>query len=223
MPLSVAGLDWSGTSLPKQRLLELDLYVPCGIMAPNVQEPEQWLLDFRSRWNRSARFEFHGHAMTEAELLQVMEYIWDKIVIAAMFLDKGRLALETDTGLFSRPDLLPAATARPIVRRLLQREPIRRMWCDDDIPKPQQRAFNTAVEREARITQPNAGIEIKHWPSEKHCLIQIADMVAYVLQRETRGSFKTPQLRAIAKRMLRKEGNIIWWGSESDLRPYLPP
>lgn len=215
-----ASIDWSGTALPQEKRLTLDLYVPGGVVVAEVEAVDTFFAEWRQRVNRSAHVEFHGHECTENELLYAMEYVLSSVQVVAMLLNKREIAAEMGPEVFSRPGVLPSVAARPVVSRMLQRHALSVLWLDEDIPKGRRKAFDTEVKREARTIHPNLRLETKHRPSDKSNLIQLADMTVYVLQRQERGSFQTKRLREVAANLWRKEGNEIWWGKGNDLRPY---
>lgn len=218
-----AGLDWSGTPHAKEKGVEKDLYIPCGVRVPDVEATNGYFAGWRAEFGRPATFEFHGYECGPRTLLRAADYVLEVGQVTAVVFDKDVLVDEMGPEVFEKPALLPPATGRVVLDRMLSTSPLRRVWCDEDMPnKKRQQAFNTAVKRKARTLWPDdASPDMKHYPSNKSNLVQLADMIAYVLQREARGLLETAELRQRAQALWRKQGNQVWWGKKNDLRPYL--
>jgi hypothetical protein len=157
-------------------------------------------------------------------LLRAVDYVLKAGQVTAVVFDKDTLTAEIGAQVFDKPGLLPPATGRVVLDRILEAGPLRRVWCDegDQRDKKRRQAFNTEVKRKARALWPDeAGPDVKHYPSNKSNLVQLADMIAYVLQRDARGLLETAELRQRARALWRAEGNLVRWGNGDDLRSYL--
>lgn len=111
---------------------------------------------------------------------------------------------------FDKPALLPPATGRIVLDRMLKGGPLRRVWCDEDMrDKKRQQAFNTAVQRINRAAWPEARLKVRHEVSTSSSLIQLADVVAYGLSQLARELVEDPVLQRRLKAIRDDPQNVI--------------
>ena len=197
------------------------MYGACGIIAESIEVADAQVIALRRRFNRPTDFEIHGHTMTERELLSMAQEVLPTVRIVMMLTDKRQLIADLGANVFEQAPQLPVALALPVMDRLLSLSPLRRLWCDVEIPKDRQRLFNQPVQNWSRSRHPRQRLQITHLPSHKKSVVQIADVAAYILQRTARGSFQTADLRVAGAALWHEGKNVIWWGNGDDLQPYL--
>jgi hypothetical protein len=219
MPLC-AGLDWSGTPHPKEKTVEIDLYIPCAVSVPDIEATDGWFRDWRKELGRSIEFEFHGYRCSSKMLLKAIAHVLENGSVFAVLFDKNEMLKNIGPWIFDHPALLPPATGRMVLDRMLETDPLHDIWCDEDIGSNRRAEFNTAIKRKARSLWPTTP-KIRHYPSHKSNMIQLADMMAYILQRDARGSLETEELRQRVKQLRNNNRNNIEWNNGDDLRSYL--
>jgi hypothetical protein len=98
------------------------------------------------------------------------------------------------------------ALAEPFISRYL----IAELLCDEDIRgKERQQGFITGIKRLQRSVWPEARIRVQFRPSNKSDLIQLADMVAYALGIQARGTLRSNGLRRLVDAIRTSETNLI--------------
>ncbi len=216
-----AGLDWTGTPTPDAR----DVYGVGVVTVPDLTEADDILVTLRQKWSKPGDFEIHGHTLTENQILDVIQDALESLRVTIILFRVSELTEYFGLPLSQVADSAAGLIARPALTHCLEKTGIKRLWYDKgDIEGiPRQKAFRTAIAREARTLLPTRTIEVKPVPSHKNTLIQLADVFAYAVQREQIGTFKTKGLTELVRRLWKRESNEIRWGSGIDLRPYLPP
>jgi len=215
-----AGLDWSGTPHPQEQGVGIDVYIPCIVHVEDIDATDTYMTDWRKQLGRSITYEFHGHQSRPEVLEQAIEYVLANGRVVAVLLDKQEITEQMGPQVFDHPATLPPATGRIVLDQILEVGPLRRIWLDEDIASDRRKAFNTEIKRKARALGQESP-DLKHYPSDKSNMIQLADMIAYVLQRDAKNLLETEELCRLVRQLWRQTGNRIWWGSEDDLRPYL--
>jgi hypothetical protein len=215
-----AGLDWSGTPFPKEKGVSQDFYVPCSVWMEDVDAVDAYFAAWRRELGRPVTFEFHAYRCSSDILLRAVEYVLTNGLVFAMVLDKEVLTADLGAQIFDHPKRLPPATARLVLDRVVEVKQLRRIWCDEDVASDLRAEFNTHLKRKARAHWPGSP-DVKHYPSHKSSMIQLADLIAYVLQRDARGLSETVELRQKTHQLWQKPGNRIERGRGDDLRPYL--
>ena len=215
-----AGLDWSGAPFAKEKGVSRDFYVPCCVWMEDVEAVDAYFAAWRQELGRPITFEFHAYRCEADILLRAVEYVLANGLVSAVVLDKEALTVDLGAQVFDHPRRLPPATGRLVLDRVLEVKPLRRIWCDEDVANDLRADFNTQIKRKARAHWPDSP-DVKHYPSHKSSMIQLADLIAYVLQRDARGLSETAVLRQKASQLWHKQGNRIEWGRGDDLRPYL--
>ena len=220
------GLDWSGTPDAPESVGEdesPEIYIPCAVGVADAETLNQDFAEWRKRLGVARDFEFHGSRAAADVIQEAVEYALGTAVVSAIVWDKQTLLAELGAAVFEKPALLAPATGLLALQPFLEAYSVRCIWCDEDIQsKERQRAFTTAVKQKARASMvADRSPDVKHYPSNKSNLIQLADMVAYALQRDFRGFSETPERRAILRRLKNKAENRVRMGGGDDLRPYL--
>lgn len=218
-----AGIDWTGLPDLKQTGFTVNLFGVACVVVFDIEAINARLAALRLQWVLPGTLEFHGHELTEAQLLYFARWFAaeadEEVRVFAFLFDKKELVI--NTLLVDKPASLYPASARLVIASVLDLLPLKRIWLDNDIPKPKQEAFDSAVKREARLRRKGTRINVKHRASDTSSLIQLADVAAYLVQRHERGSFQSVLLDEQVRAMWRARKNGICWGKEGDLRPYI--
>lgn len=217
--MSFVGMDWSGTPEAASYRGQ-EFYICCAVRMTDVEETDAALKQVRQDFGLPKTTELHGYHSGARLLKRALRLVLETGQVTALILDKATLDLPSS---FALPAVLPAATALCVLEHCFAAGVIRRLWCDQDIHElAKRRAFNTRIFRMARGEQAER-IDIKHYPSHKSSLIQLADMTAYALQRSLRGALETDELQRLMQTLQRKFGNLVRSVGGDDLRPYLLP
>lgn len=214
-----AGMDWSGTPDRKENFEGPDLYVACCVVVPNNEEANQFLDNLRKQRHKPFRYEFKGYHSEENELTELVEYVLDVGRAHALFVDKSEIESRSGREIFHHPDYLTIATGRYVLGKALEKSEISTVWCDEELSKEKQKRFNTTIQRDAKFLCRRSP-KIRHDASHKSNMIQLADIVAYVLQRDALGKVRLDSLKR-AVRELKDSGDVVWCRNQDDLRPYL--
>jgi hypothetical protein len=223
MPL-YAALDWSGSPDAPEPNVALELYVPCLVCVPVKEELDNVFAAWRKEFGLSLTEELHGHRLRRRPdvLLRVVEYAVMNALVAAVVFDKWLLVRELGAQIFDKAYLLTPATGLLVAEAILQHTPLKMLWYDDgDLVPTRRGAFKTDIQRNARSRWAESP-DVRPLPSHKSSHVQLADVIAYVLQREGRGLTETAELRRQVRRLSRKSDCVIRNGNGDDLRPYLP-
>ncbi len=214
-----AGIDWSGTPDIRKGVQEPDLYVACCVVMPDIDEANRFLDELRKRRHQAFDYEFKGYHSTEESQKELIEYVLE--VGKASTVIVGKRAVESSVGveIFAHPDKLAIATGRMILKKALGESEIRTVWCDEELSKEKQKRFNTAIHKDAKSLCRKSP-KIRHDASHKSNMIQLADTVAYMIQRDALGRVKLDRLKRIVKK-LKDTGAVECYNTEDDLRPYL--
>lgn len=216
-------IDWSGTpDAPDQNPSAApEVFLACAIVCSDWESVEQTLSEWRREDGRPKAYEFRGYHASDAVRERTARFLLEHVRIHAVGFDKSVLEAESSGEAFLRPALLAPATAGLILDRLLQEVPLHTIWHDEDIQKRERRlAYNKSIRSMARRYGRDSPI-LKHYPSSKSDMVQLADLACYILQRDLRGLPETEDLRRLARRLQQKEGNVMRWGCWDDLRAYL--
>ena len=221
-----AAVDWSGSPDAPEAGGALELYIPCAVRVASVDRVNEQFRAWREAFGFAADYELHGYRLRRRSdiLVTVVEYVRDNAQVVAYLFDKREMMRDLGSQVFDKPGLLAPATGLLVCHRMLEKGPLRQIFLDEDIAPRHRPEFNTEIKRKARTLWPEQGIAKsfpKHHPSDKHNVIQLADMIAYLLQREAHGLSETAQLRRSVKALWQKEGNDIRTGGRADLQPYL--
>jgi len=221
-----AALDWSGSPDAPEVGGALELYIPCVVRVVSMDIVNEQFREWREEFSLAADYEMHGYRLRRRSdiLARVVENVLENAQVVAYLFDKRALIKDLGSQVFDKPILLAPATGLLVCHRMLEKRPLRQILLDEGIAPIHRPKFNTEVKRKARILWPEQGVSKsfpKHHPSDKHNIIQLADMIAYVLQREAPDLSETAQLRRLVKALWNKEGNDIRMGSGADLQPYL--
>ena len=214
-----AGVDWSGTPDRKENFVGPDLYVACCVVVPSNDEANQFLDNLRKKRHKPFRYEFKGYHSEENELAELAEYVLDIGSAHALIVDKSEIESRSGREIFHRPDDLTIATGRFVLGKALEKSQVRTAWCDEELSSEKQKRFNTTIQRDAKSLGKRSP-KIRHEASHKSNMIQLADIVAYALQRDALGRVRLDRLKR-AVRELRDSETVVWWNSQDDLRPYL--
>lgn len=221
-----AGIDWSGSPDMPKAGHALEFYLPCAVRVAGLDILNQQFIIWRNEFGFPLDYEFHGYRLRRNPevLMEMTRYVLEKAQVVAILFEKHRLSENLGAQVFNKPIRLAPATGLLICHKMLESGPLRQVILDVDIAPSNRPEFNTAVKRTARTLWPEQGFSNgfpKHHPSDKHNIIQLADVIAYVLQREAHGLSETAELSRLVKALWRKEGNYIVMGSGDDLQPYL--
>lgn len=221
---SYAALDWSGSPDAPEPNVALELYLPCLVCVEANEELDDVFAEWRAEFGGTVKIEFHGYKLRRRPdvLLRVVEYAVENVQVMAMMFDKRRLAMEMGGQIYDKPARLAPATGRLVTDKILGDRGLEMLWYDDGDIVPRQRgAFKTEIQRKARSLWPGSP-DVRPLPSHKSSHVQLADMIAYVLQREEHGLSETADLRRQVRKLCRKSDCSIRQGNGDDLRPYLP-
>lgn len=212
-----AGIDWSGTPDRRKELKEPDLYVACCAVVPDILEADEFLDNLRKKRSKPYDYEFKGYHSNENDLLELLEYILDEGSVNAVLIDKSEVESSLGAEVFDRPDNLTIATGRLILNQAFRRGEIGTVWCDEELSKENQKRFNTFIQRDVQSLEMKSP-KIKHFPSHKSSMIQLVDIVGYVLRRDALSRITSGDLKRAVKQV-RGSGNFVRWGNGEDLRP----
>lgn len=221
---SYAALDWSGSPDAPEPHVALELYVPCLVCVAANEELENVFTEWRVEFGFRRNGEFHGHRLQHRPdvLLRMVEYALENAQITAVIFDKHRLSVEMGSQFYDKPSLLAPATGRLVAEQVLDIRELKNLWYDDgDIVPDRRGAFRTDIQRKARSLWPGSP-DVRPLPSHKSSHVQLADVIAYVLQREEHGLSETAELRRQIRKLCRKSDCSVRRGGGDDLRPYLP-
>jgi hypothetical protein len=150
--------------------------------------------------------EFHARDMTEQDILILLTAARESgMVFGALVLEKIGV---TNTEAPIAFDY--ASVAQELFRGFVLRYSVKRIWYDTEIQgRAAEKAFETEMCRINRAIYPNAPLKARCRPSNKSDLIQVADSVAYVVSRQTRGLLKHTPLQQLWAAIAADERNLI--------------
>ena len=221
-----AGIDWTGTpDVPPDddRTGNYILGSVAVVFEPSCNV-DKACAALRTRHNFGQRKEFHGYELTNRRELvfDILNFVVENAMVYGLFWDKRQLRQE-DTTFFDDETLLLDAAGLAVFHNAIDETPLLHVWCDEEIKKKdEQKIFNKKLRgiQKSRWGAGRKGPDAKHRKSDKSNLIQLADVVAYVLQRYLRGLKLEPRIRELARQIW---GNgKVKWGEGGDLRPYFP-
>jgi hypothetical protein len=221
-----AGVDWSGSPDAPETGGALEFYVPCGVRVASMDAINEQFTVWRDEFGFACNYEFHGYKLRRNPkvLVEATRYVLENAQVVAYLFEKYRLVEDRGPQVFEKPIRLAPATGLLVCHKMLESGPLRQVILDEDIAASHRPGFNTEVKRTARTRWPEQSLSKgfpKHQPSDKYNLIQLPDMIAYVLQREAHGLSETAELGRLVRALWNKKGNFIVMGGGDDLQPYL--
>lgn len=221
-----AGLDWSGTPNLKGMDSRHDPYVVVVAGVEDVERFTQAMRGLRFGFGMKAEAEFHAHNMPEEHSVQVVEAAQEAgLAVGALLVDKALTRQTQDALALPSPPDLQALAALAVVEVFVRRYSLTELRFDEDIQgRKRQQEFVTAVKRIHRAVWPATRVKVQPLPSHKSDLIQLADVVAYLLGREARASLQTAQGVRLMQALREDARNTItkpkaWDGRGDDLQP----
>lgn len=221
-----AAIDWSGSPDAPQDGDELEFYVPCAVRVAGIDVINEQFAAWRKEFGFARSYELHGYKLRRSPevLMRVTRYILENTQVVAYLFDKQILREDLGPQVFNKPIRLAPATGLLVCHKMLESGPLRQVMLDEDIAASYRSEFNTEVKRAARTQWPEQGLSKgfpKHQPSDKQNMVQLADIAAYVLQREAHKLSETTELSRLVRTMWHTGDNYIVMGSGNDLQPYL--
>jgi hypothetical protein len=226
-----AGADWSGK--PDKPIGAVDIFSFAVAAFPDLEALNEACIATKRDLGMPAIEEFHAHNMSDAMNAAVLE-MGMRLGMRVGILIVNKTAVPVD-GKVLLPD--PARFTQQISMKLLEQFvphcPLSRLWCDEDIKgSAAQKEFKTAVRRVCRAHHPDISFEMGFRRSHTSFPVQMADVVAYVLSRQARGSKFEPPLENVLRKIRKNEQHLILgplpWEERTeeergDLRPYPHP
>lgn len=219
------GVDWSGSPDAPEDGGKLEFYVPCAVRVASIDAVNEQFAAWRNEFGFAQSHELHGYKLRRNPevLMRATQYILENAQVVAYLFDKHSLQGDLGPRVFEKPIRLAPATGLLVCHKMLESGPLRQVMLDEDIAASYRPDFNTEVKRAVRTRWPEQSLGKgfpKHQPSNKQNIIQLADIAAYVLQREAHGLSETSELSRLVKAVWRIEGNHIVIGRGDDLQPY---
>ena len=88
--------------------------------------------------------------------------------------------------------------------------PLKALWYDEEIKgRKAEQEFETAVQRCNRALYPTGRLKLRSRKSHTSDLIQLADVFAYTLLRQTRGVLSYPPLERLLREIETDKTNLI--------------
>jgi hypothetical protein len=199
-----AGLDWTATP-------SLNEPFPYGPSIVGVENAEELELAFRAIGIRFGfEGELKGHNSSGEVLTVALQAIVDcRARVGVLLLDKSSLLLQKNPSL-PNPAVLRHQMACALVERFIEKHPLARLLCDEDIRGQREwNSFRTDILRCNRRLRPDCKIKVAAWPSHQNVLIQAADVVAYVFSRWVRGGALEPELRELLRTLQEHNDNLF--------------
>lgn len=195
-----AGGDWSGKAdKPKE---------PFIFCIAALRDAEAWntaCQQLRKGLRMRRDEEFHGYKMKgDAQRLEVLH------LAQQMGLRVGALILLPETKILERETLNHQSLALELAEQFFPKLPLRDLWCDTEIEgKSAQQAFETELQRCHRTIHPQLRFKARVRESHTSNLIQLADVMDYVLRTQALGKIKEPTLRQFLKEVASDSNNLI--------------
>lgn len=205
------GMDASGTPDLLGTDPKHDPYVVCLAAVEDVSLLASHFSNVRSRYGMRATQEFHAHQLPE-EIIRAALVSGDEagMVIGALLLDKAATRQEREPAELPPPVVLQESAAVALLEDFVNRYSLVELRFDEDIQgKKRQSAFITAAKRLHRARWPDQSIKVRPSPSHLSDLIQLADVVAYVLGRKARNAIQSQELRTCVAQLQHNARHII--------------
>jgi hypothetical protein len=217
-----AGVDFSGTAdAPDEHEPGTHLFVASAVYHSSAAECGEFLNDLRVALGWKLDAEFHAYKMRKqpAILESIMQFVIQEAHVTVLILDKTKL---TRSPIANRLNSLHEITGRLLMDMTLGRASLRRVYIDEDIDGRERRSAFTTYARQAARRRGRLPLEkVRYHPSDTSPMIQLADGVAYAVQRDIRQLSESATLRQLVRALREKEGNVVATITEDDLRPYL--
>ena len=193
-----AGGDWSGKTRD-------DVFVFALAALPDAEVWYQQALKTRQQLGIARHMELHAHSLTEYQRLRFLQAAnGNGMIVGAIVLQKSVKAKESSAALFDY-----ASSARQLFGFFAQRYCLKRLWYDEEIKgKATQQKFETELHRLQRINHTES-MKAKCRPSHTSDMVQLADIVAYVLRRHITGAIKNPLLCQEVQQIVTDPRNLI--------------
>ena len=195
-----AGGDWSGKAETPD-----EPFIFCVTALNDAEAWDEACLGLRTKLRMKRDKEFHGHLMnSDTHRLEVLQ------LARRLDLRVGALILLPETKFLESVTLSYQNIALELVNRFFPQLPLRDLWCDTEIEgKSAQQAFETALKRCYREIHPGSRFNARVRESHTSNLIQLADIMAYTLRRQTMGKIKNSALRQFLKEVASDTNNLI--------------
>ena len=192
------GGDWSGKTRD-------DVFVFTLAALPDAEIWHERTLEIRQQLGIARHIELHAHGLTEYERLMFLQAAnKNGMIVGAVILQKPVAAKEISVALFDY-----ANSAQCLFEVFAQRYCLKRLWYDEEIKgKASQQKFETELYRINRLHHTES-MKAKCRPSHTSDMVQLADIVAYVLRRHITNAIKNPLLRQEVQRMVAEPRNLI--------------
>ncbi len=199
MNLFSAGADWSGNPDAPDEVFIFCLVALLDVEAWNAQCEE-----LRVSLRMAQGSEFHGREMKDdGQRLQLLKAGRD----AGMRV--GALVV-TGWENWGEEPLSYEGVALELLRQFLPLCPLKAIWFDTEIQgKKAQTEFATAVGRCHRAIHPEVRLKARTRDSHSSRMIQLADVMAYGLRTQERGSLESPALQQFLREIAGDERNVI--------------
>lgn len=196
-----AGMDASGTSDLRGTEKRHDPYIVVLAGVKNLEILSVGFAAVRARFGMRANAELHGHAMSDEILCAALDAgtaaDWR---IGALRVDKAAARDQWGNSPLPAPiDFQQMAALRLVEHFVAQYELTELRFDEDTQNRKRQQELITAIKRLHRAVWPERRLRVQPMPSHKSDLIQLADVIAYSLGIEARGTIRTPELQTRMK------------------------
>lgn len=211
----MAGFDCSGTPNLTGDDGKHDPYTLCVVALPAEDKRMTTLRNnlalVRFRYHMSAGQEFHAHNMSEEMRADVLEVaLAQDLIVGALLIDKAATREKWGAVAFPSPAGFQVLAARAALEPFLRRYCLTRLFCDEDVRgRERQKRLTTEVLQIHRETWPNTKLKVRFIGSEQEPLIQVADVMAYGLACEVRGSIRAARLKRLVEGVREDLRNIV--------------
>ncbi len=179
---------------------------PYVVVAAGVQQPEilqEELARTRAQAGMKATQEFHAHALPEVVQVAVVEAgSRAGLCIGALLMDKQASRRALDAGLFPSSAQVQRRALLRLLEAFFARYELAELRYDEEFgsrKRPQE--LITDIKRLHRAAWPLGRVRVQPAPSHQSDLIQLADVIAYGLGVEARGTQRTKALQELLQRL----------------------
>lgn len=203
-----AGGDWSGK--PDKPSGLSDIFSFAVVMTEDLEAAEEEFALLKRRLGMKADKEFHGHEMNDTQNAAVLELILhQEMRIGILMINKSAVPLTRQITLPTGPRFTHEVAMR-LFELFVPGCPLSRVWLDEDIKgKATQQLFKTDVQRVCRTHHPASTCKVVFRGSHTSLMIQLADVVAYVLSRQARGVRFYPPLESVLRKLRSDSRHLI--------------
>ena len=222
---TTVSIDWTGDPGWKDPHCSSEFYGPVAVKYnPITHDLSTIVRDWRARFCIPTSVEFKGYNIWKypGAVLAVAEFVIESVQVVGHLVDKDSLFQEYGSAIFDKPRKLVPATGICALEAIWEAHTKMQVVFDkgDFEGRRQSDSFKTEIRQSAGRHKVIIR-DVKGIPSDKSGGVQLADIVAHLLQRDANNRIENAELRRATTKMKRKSGNEIRVIGGNDLRPYL--